>query len=243
MQLRTLALPALVLSAWLAPANADTPTDLLAPTRAAYKALKSYSDTGVLIDDASGYRHTFRTYYRAPRHFYFEFNMDPKSGGWRYVMWCDGGDFQSWTSYWKTHETYQRGSDTTRSAFAKFSGGTQGTIVMIPSLIYAGSGLVGLLDEFADAANVGAEIVSGRRSTKLMGVARSTYPASGRVHNVRRTTVWVDAENQLVRKVFEDTAKGMPAVLKASRTILFEPQANPTIDDSKFRFVVLSSQK
>src|SRR5262245_59201371 len=119
------------------------PGDLLAPTREIYKTLKSYSDTGVLIDDQSGFHHTFKTYYRAPRQFYFEFNMDAKAGGWRYVMWCDGGDFQSWTSVLKEHNVYPRGSNTTLTAFAQLASNTQGTITMIPSLIFAGSGLVG----------------------------------------------------------------------------------------------------
>jgi hypothetical protein len=47
---------------------------------------------------ANVHRHGFETYFRAPRQFYFEFDMDPRAGGERIVVWCDGGDFQSWLS-------------------------------------------------------------------------------------------------------------------------------------------------
>ena len=52
-----------------------------------------------------------------------------------------------------------------------------------------------------------------------------------------------DAETRLVRKVFEDTPKGLPASLVSRATFTLVPQANPTLDDSKFRFTVPSTQK
>lgn len=220
------------------PALAGDVEKLLAPTRAAYAALTSYSDSGVLIDNASGYRHTFKTYYRAPRHFYFEYNMDPKAGGWRYVLWCDGGDFQSWNSVFKTREVFTHGSGTTVGAFRGLSNATYGAILIVPSLLYAGSGLGSVIDEIVELDNSGTESIQSHRSDKLFGIAQSVYAASQRVHNVRPVTVWIDAQSGLITKLLEETPQGLPPGAILSKTVLYEAQANPTLGDEKFRFVV-----
>jgi len=46
----------------------------------------------------------------------------------------------------------------------------------------------------------------------------------------------VDVETQLVRQVQEDTPRGVPAGTVLRITTTFEPQANPTLDDARFRF-------
>jgi len=192
---------------------------------------------------ANVYRHTFKTYYRAPRHFYFEFNADQRAGGARMVIWCEGGDFQSWSSTTERHDTYPRGTGTATSAFSQIAYATRGAVALIPSLLFAGSGLVGTVNEFADASPAGGEAVSGRQCRKLLGVARSMYPATQRVTNVRRATLWIDAETELVRRVWEDTPKGLPssAVIRVTTTI--EPQANPELADNLFQFAVPSLQR
>jgi hypothetical protein len=74
-----------------------------------------------------------------------------------------------------------------------------------------------------------------------VGVARSTY-RTGHEHNVRRTTIWIDQETLLVRKIFEDTPRGTPATSIMRVTTTFEPVLNPTIEDSRFRFVAPTGQ-
>ena len=251
-------LAVIVLVAWLPPGDAadETPSanqpaapdDLLVRSRAMYGSLRSYADTGVIQDvwgpaPTSVYQHTFKTYYRAPRNFYFEFNADKRAGGVRIVIWCDGGDFQSWSSATERHDTYPRGSGTVLSAFAQSAHATRGTVALIPALLFAGSGLVGTFNEFADASATGVEDVSARRSYKVMGVARSVYPATQRVTNVRRATLWLDTETLLVRRVFEDTPKGMPSSAVYRLTTTLQPQANPKLDDNLFRFNVPSLQQ
>src|ERR1043165_9301032 len=88
-----------------------SPDDLVTRTLAAYSNLRTYSDTGVVLDQFGPkadnvYRHTFKTFFKAPRNFYFEFNADARSGGDRIVIWCDGGDFQSWQASSAQHNTY-----------------------------------------------------------------------------------------------------------------------------------------
>ncbi len=82
----------------------------------------------------------------------------------------------------------------------------------------------------------GTEVVGGRPCQKFVGVAKSTYQTSGRVVNVRGTSVWIDAESLLVRKVFEDTPEGGAAGYANQVTTTFEPQVNPVLDDSRFHF-------
>jgi hypothetical protein len=222
--------------------------DLLARSRARYGALRSYADTGVVEDKwgpAAGnvYRHTFKTYYRAPRNFYFEFNADQRAGGARMVIWCDGGDFQSWSSTTERHDTYPRGTGAATSAFSQMAYPTRGAVALIPALLFAGSGLVGTVNEFGDASAAGDEAVGGRQCRKLLGVARSTYPATQRVTNVRRATLWIDDETALVRRVWEDTPRGLPSSAVIRITTTLEPQVNPGLADSVFQFAVPSLQK
>ena len=95
--------------------------DILTRSRAKYASLKSYADTGTVVLEygvSSLSRHTFKTYYRAPRHFYFDFTEDKADGGSRMVIWCDGGDFQAWSSETGLHNVYPKGQGAPRSSTA-----------------------------------------------------------------------------------------------------------------------------
>jgi outer membrane lipoprotein-sorting protein len=224
------------------------PDDLVARTLQVYPNLRTYSDTGVVLDQFGPkadnvYRHTFRTYFKAPRSFYFEFNSDARSGGDRFVIWCDGGDFQSWQSSTDQHNTYPRGSNTATQAFLQSAFRTKNSDVLIAALIFAGGGLVSTVQEFTEPALAGTETVTGKPAYKLIGVARSMYAKTQRVTNVRRATVWIDTQSRLVRKVFEDTPKGLPGSAIIRITTTLEPQANPPLDDKVFQFEVPSNQK
>ena len=120
---------------------------------------------------------------------------------------------------------------------------TNGSATQIASLVFAKAGLVSTLAELEEMTPAGTELINGRSAHKLTGIAQSTYGATGRHVNVRRTTVWIDAETLLVRKIFEDTPKGAPAGSRNRITTTFEPQANPSLDDSRFKFVVPTLQK
>lgn len=225
-----------------ASASAD---DILARSLAVYASLKSYADTGVVVSQFAAnasYRHTFKTAYRAPRQYMFDFTADKRSGGARLVMWCDGSDFQSWSSALGTHDTYPRGSNTVLSGFAASASPTSRSILLITGVLFAGSGLISTLNEFSDYSVEGTEEIGGRRCHKLVGVARSMYQRTQRVTNVRRAIIWIDAETLLVRQVFEDTPQGSPATAVNRTTITLDPQANPTLEDGRFRFAVPSLQ-
>ena len=137
--------------------------------------------------------------------------------------------------------TYPKGQGA--SAFINDSVLTLGANTQIPSLLFATAGLVSTLGELADMTAAGTEAISARLAHKLTGIARSTYGQTAHVSNVRRTAVWIDAETLLVRRIFEDTPKGTVAGSRRRITTSFEPQANPTLEDSRFTFVVPSLQK
>jgi outer membrane lipoprotein-sorting protein len=218
--------------------------DILARSRAMYAALKSYADSGTVVYEYgtnSVSRHTFKTYYRAPRNFYFEFVEDKADGGSRWVIWCDGGDFQAWASDTGIRNVYPPGQGA--AAFLGATYPSLGSATQIASLLFAKAGLNSTLVELTDMAAAGTEQVGGRLLQKLSGIARGVYGATGHVHNVRRTSVWIDPDSLVVRKIFEDTPNGTVAGSMRRITTTFEPQANPALDDSRFKFVVPSLQK
>jgi outer membrane lipoprotein-sorting protein len=235
----------LALGVLSAPVRADStsPEALVEQSRARYTTLKSYADRGEVLDQfgpkpENSYRHTFRTYFRAPRQFLFDFRKDARSGGERIVVWCDGGDFQSWSSLTNQHQTYPRGSNTAVLAFNQFGSATQRAITLVPALIFQGSGLVSSFGEFGDAVSAGDEPIGNVRAQKVNGVARSMYAKTQRETNVRHAAVWIDAQTKLLRRIFEDTPDGLPpsAVMRITTTL--EPQADPQLDDSVFQFTV-----
>jgi len=216
-----------------------TEGDILARSRATYAALRSYADTGT-VDMEYGpagatiwERHTFRTRYRAPRRFFFDFTKYQKAD--RFVVWSDDEAFRTWWQTTGVESTYPKGQGT--GAITTATAPTKNAITQIAPLLFSQAGLAGTLTEFGDASVVGTESVGGRSCHKLVGVARSVYAATQHVTNVRRTTVWIDVETLLIRKVLEETPQGTPAGLVSRVTTMFEAEANPTLDDDRFRFV------
>jgi outer membrane lipoprotein-sorting protein len=222
--------------------------DVLAKSRSKYAALKSYSDTGIVVTESSSSggpkiieRHTFTTFYHSPRQYYFDFVKDPKVAKERLVVWGDGEAFHRWWSTVGSEDVYPRGQGTTAFALSGYQ--TKGSILQIAPFLFSQAGLQGTLTNFGDVEPAGFEDVDGAKCHKLVGVARDVYGATGKEVNVRRTTVWIDAQTLLLRRVLEDTPKGAVAG-SVSRTITtFIPKANPSVDDKQFRFTVPSIQQ
>lgn len=219
--------------------------DLWTRTRATYAALQGYADTGAVevafgsAADPSRERHTFRTNVRKPRLFFFDFVKQGDAD--RVVVWSDQQAFHGW---WKTtgvETDYPKGSGST--AFVTSTFPTRGSIVMIAPLIFPGAGLVGTTTEFGEPTDGGLETIDGHACHKLVGVARSVYPATGKVTNIRKTTIWVDAQSFLIRKVFEDSPKGTVGGHVGTTTTFFRPHANPVLTDAQFTFTPPESQE
>jgi outer membrane lipoprotein-sorting protein len=219
--------------------------DLLARTRAAYAALRSYADTGTVdyeFGPASAplrEHHTFKTFYRAPRHYFFDFvkqrNVD------RYVVWSDDEVFHTWWQQAQVAQTYPKGQGT-----AALTNGTTATlhaIMQITPLLFAQAGLTGTLNEIGELSDAGTESVNGHMCRKITGTAKAKYQATGNETNVRRATVWIDMQTLLVRRIFEDTPQGGPAGNVMRYTTTFDPQPNPQLDDSQFTFTPPGGRK
>jgi outer membrane lipoprotein-sorting protein len=216
--------------------------EILDQMRTKYASLKSYKDTGTVTTESAEpggtspslvESHTFTTYYRAPRQFFFDFVKDPKVGDERFVIWADGADFNTWWSATKVHDTYPKGSGATAFAVAAFP--TMNSVVQIPPLLFSQGGLHGSVVDLKVLRADETEVIGGHRWYKLIGEVGLAY-STGAVTNVRPTTVWIDAETLLVRKLLEDTPRGAGAIDRVTTT--FQPEADPRIDDTQFKFSV-----
>jgi outer membrane lipoprotein-sorting protein len=228
--------------------------ELLAKSMATYAALTSYADsgTGAFETESTIDRGRFRTYFRKPRDFYFEWGRREyasKSGGEplplpnkQKVWWMVNGELETYDREAASHMSYPAATSNQPAALNGANAGTMQTITLISSLLFPKANLVGTLQEIVEISLAGTEDVGGHSCHKLVGIARSVYP-SGAVTNVRPVAVWIDAQTLLIRKVFTDTPKGYPMNAMARMTYTLDPTPNPKLDDAKFRFVVPDAQR
>lgn len=213
--------------------------DIVKRSREMYAALASYADSGAVVVEAQSpggplltERHRFVTYYQGPRKFFHDFREDPAAGGDRLVIWCDGGDFNTWWATTGVHEVYEKGRGA--NAFALSALPTNGSALQVPPLLFAGAGLHGPLSDFANYRAVGTERIAGRDAVKLVGEVRLTYQSG---HGTARpTTVWIDRETLFVLKVVEETPSGSARGVVSRSTTTLAPLANPRLDEARFRF-------
>ena len=222
------------------------PNAIFARSMAVYAALHSYADTGAIITELRNAgttgpplteRHTFVTYYRASRQFFFEFQKDPQVGDERFVVWSDGGDFNTWWSATKVHDTYPKGKGATAFALAAFP--TKNSVLQIAPLIFPQAGLHGSIADLKVLRTGPVEQIAGHKCYQLSGEVGLAY-STGTVTNVRPTIVWIDVETMMVRKVLEDTPSESGSGSIDRITTIFEPQVDPKLDDTRFKFVVPS---
>jgi len=213
-------------------AYAQSADEIVKKMRDTYGVLNSYSDTAVMVRQYGATdRHTFATYFnRAPRHFLLDFH---KQGGDRYVVWGDPEGFHTW---WKTtKQTTDYANPNNTPAITLSGPPTESAVVKIPTLVYSKANLGGDFTNFSDPRLEGTDAVGGHRCYRLAGNASDSYAASGKEVNVRKMTLWIDAESFLLRQVREEWP---PVGGTATRmTTTYEPRANPTIEPEKFRFI------
>jgi outer membrane lipoprotein-sorting protein len=218
-------------------AGAAGTDDVVARSRAMYAALESYADTGTVelefgpATASVRERHEFKTYYRAPRHFHFDFT---KLDGDRFVVWSDDEAFHTWWKASGLEQSYGKGRGA--GAFAAGAALTKQSVLQISPWLFPQAGLAGTLTELSDVSLAGTEIVDGRRCHKILAVAKSVYPATGHETNVRKTTVWIDVETLLVARIFEDSPRGTPPGDVSRVTTTFQARGNPALEDGHFRF-------
>jgi outer membrane lipoprotein-sorting protein len=216
------------------PARAQNAEQILQKTRDTYLALKSYADSGVILEEygsSSKDKHSFATYFnRAPRHFLLQFN---KQGGDQFVIWGDPDAFHTW---WKTtsqQTDYPNPQNAQAISLSDYN--TKGAALKVPTLLYAKSQLAAAMLVIGDPELDGTEAVEGQRCYRVTGRASDTYAATGKEVNVHRKTVWIDVDSYLIRQVREEW-KAPPGQVRRTTT-LYQPQANPALDEARFKFV------
>lgn len=212
--------------------------DLLSPVSASYAGLGSYSDSGTvetryqwpgtpMLEE----RHRFETYFRAPRNFFFRFDQDPAAGGDAMVIWCDGGPFQSWWKATGVHSVYDGGKGAT--AFLTAQSPTMDSANLVAPHFFPQAKLPGPSYALIEPREAGEEELSGRKCRKLAADQRITGVVTV---EKRPTTLWIDEETGLIRKVLVDTETGGAEGLIDQRIFLIAPVANPELPDDRFTF-------
>src|SRR5262249_15170529 len=118
-------------------------------------------------------------------------------------------------------------------AFTYAPNHTTSASAMIAPLLYSKGALAGDIADLDPAKAEGPETVAGHKCLRYSGELHDTY-GTGHEVNFRHVTLWIDAESLLVLKVVEEW-KPLPG--QVSRVIYtFQPQANPKVDEQRFRF-------
>jgi len=145
---------------------------------------------------------------------------------------CDPDAFHAW---WKTTgQQFDYPNPDNLGALNGSGHNTSAVGLKIPTLLYGKAPLLSDFANFADVTPDGTEDVAGRKCLRLVGNTRDVYAATNKEVNVRKMSVWIDAESLLIRKVVEQW-KALPGQI-SRLTTTYEPQANPKIDESRVRF-------
>lgn len=208
------------------------------PVSERYQSLVSYRDTGTLETRYQWpgtplvvEQHRFETAFRAPRSFFFRFDQDAASGGDAYVVWCDGGAFQSWWKATGVHTVHDNG----QGAVAFYSGQspTGDAVNLVAPHLFPEAMLYGPTWRLVDAEKGGRDDINGRSAW--------TVTASKRVTGVqteenRPTKLWIDDASGLVVRVVVEAEAGSPEGLIDSREFWLAPEVDPELADAVFTF-------
>jgi hypothetical protein len=183
--------------------NAD---ELIAEVARRYLEIRSYRDQGVVATrfvrgpnssvPEMTTRKPFRTLFVRPESCRFEFKVEPgrwvstpESAWQRSVTWSLGGLTRSW---WTLHP-HVREHPSLFNALGANAGISGGSSMRIPSLLMPGAEARSPLSPSPTRILAGFDAIEDVVCHRLEDQTAPT----------RRTTVWIDAETFLVRKVFE----------------------------------------
>ena len=218
---------------WLNPEPLDDQTfsarDILGRTAAVYMLSKSYIDSGVvktMYRTKSGERKgetRFKTAYRAPHDFRFESNMnDFGTIEVGFIVARDKNGVEAWLS---SNPDLMDDVASIQEALDGGAGVSRDASGMVPGLIFRGTKLGGDIVRIASPVRLDDAHIDGFDCFQLQGFR---WPNTG-----QPTTVWIDKEGFLIRRVYEEQElKGV-----AMRTTWFyKPALNSPVDDDALRF-------
>jgi hypothetical protein len=213
---------------------------LLERSRKTYAALKSYADSGAVTTEYNGgsgptitEHHTFVTYFRAPKQFFFDFKADRSASGDRFVLWIDGAEVHTWWQATGVHEKYEKGQGPT--GFANGVLPTKGSVTIVASLLFPG--LQSVMTDLQKPRVLSPETLDGRPCARIIGDFAPAY-SNGAVTSTSSVTVWIDSDSLLVRKILVETPNESPRGVIDRSIAMFAPHANPELKTTLFRFSV-----
>ena len=222
---------------FVASARAQSADEILKKMKDTYAALKSYADSGVVLDYPdfessnpyvkAGARHPFTTYFsRSPRHFVLDYHACDTC---RFVVWGDPAAFHTWNKATGDQYDYPNPNNT-----GAMSGSP--AISKVPTLLYAKAQLLSDFNYYEDVYLDGTEQIDGHRCYRLAGRAHDEYAATGRQVNVRKLTVWIDTETFLIRRIAQDSGRVPGGSDHRIQMVNYQPQANATIEEANLKF-------
>jgi outer membrane lipoprotein-sorting protein len=230
----SIVLAAVVTKEMAKPDTSITARDVIQRMAKTYAECKSYRDTGTVTTVFKQPARTlsptvFDTIFVRPSHFLFHFGEhsgDTSHDRIHYgALWMNGSKVQSWG--WRDEpktKTYGSIDD----LVATYTGVSKGAAYTVPRLLLpkevTGSGVI---TDLQDVVNTGFETFDGKRCFRI----------TGKDGNGDSTTVWIDRETYLIRKIVEsvdDDLKTGNAVshLNFEETTIYKPELNPKIPAS-----------
>ena len=203
--------------------------DILGKTALTYRASKSYIDAGTVqtvYTTKAGERigtTRFKTAYAAPYDFRFESRMDDFGNiEVRYIAWMDRHGVDTWFS---SDPERENSITSIQAAIDEAAGISRDSSGMIPGLIFPGSKLGGDIVRLTDAVRLEDEEVDGLDCFQVQGFR---WPNTG-----QPTTVWIDKESFLIRRVYEEQELKDVAT---KTTWSYEPAVNVPVEEDALRF-------
>jgi len=194
-----------------------------------YRASKSYVDTGTVetvYKTQRGARTAethFKTAYAAPSDFRFESSMgDFGSFKVGFIAWLDNNGVKTWSSL--KNDPFTK-VDSIQDALDGAAGISRDSSGMIPGLFFPGTKLGGDIIRLTSAERLEDARIDGLDCFQVQGFR---WPNTG-----QPTTVWIDKESFLIRKVYEES-KIKDGTTRT--TWFYQPAINVPVKEDALRF-------
>lgn len=207
----------IALVSFIACAQAQTATEILAQVSSVYASARSYSDEGSTNTESGSFRGRrtyFRTSFVRPDNFRFQswFNSDRPSRANPWVVWRKGDLIQTQGIIFSTGVQNLR-FDTALSRIAAFSAGSS---VAVPQLLLPDTfRSIQLFSLISDAKVAGEDKIDGHQSFRIEGTLLD-LPIK----------LWVDKTQYLVLKIYRKVLIGNR---QEESTIQYKPKLNANI--------------
>lgn len=202
-----------------------------------YRECRTYRDTGVVVSViwGSGRKQTdkrpFSTVFLRPRAFRFVFRQRNGEEEWRqYIVHADESNVRTW---WDLTPGVKR-ERSLGLALAGATGISGGSAFTIPNLLMPTEIHGWSLTDLKFLRRISDARVDGRRCIRLVGMQVLSLAGHARAASQQRpTTLWVDAESFLVRRIDSGSDFGD---FRTETTVTYEPQVNIAIDHADLEF-------